>query len=43
MILRNNGNMLVIAPPLVISNEEIDQIVDYLRRAIKDAMKHFNR
>ena len=43
MILRNNGNMLVIAPPLVISDEELDMVLNYLRQAIQAAMKHFNR
>ena len=43
MILRNNGNMLVIAPPLVVTNEEVDEIVGNLRQAISAAMKHFNR
>jgi 4-aminobutyrate aminotransferase-like enzyme len=35
--------MLVIAPPLVITDEEIDMVLDYLRQAIKAAMVHFNR
>ena len=43
MILRNNGNMLVIAPPLVVSDKEIDEIVANLREAIRSAMKHFGR
>ena len=32
MILRNNGNILVIAPALIITNEELDRVVDYLTR-----------
>ena len=43
MILRNNGNMLVIAPPLVISDAELDRVIDYLRKAIQAAMVHFKR
>jgi len=35
--------MLVIAPPLVISDEELDMVLNYLRQAIQAAMKHFNR
>ena len=35
--------MLVIAPPLVVTNEEVDEIVGNLRQAISAAMKHFNR
>ncbi|MGI6353924.1 MAG: aspartate aminotransferase family protein [Lentisphaerae bacterium] len=42
MILRNNGNILVIAPALIITNEELDRVVDYLDQAIPAAMKHFN-
>ncbi|MDD3953970.1 MAG: aspartate aminotransferase family protein [Lentisphaeria bacterium] len=41
MILRNNGNILVIAPALVISNEELDRVVEYLDQAIPAAIKHF--
>ncbi len=41
MILRNNRNILVIAPALIITNEEIDTVVDYLDRAIPAAMEHF--
>ena len=43
MILRNNGNMLVIAPPIVITDEELDLVMNNLRQAIQAAMKHFNR
>lgn len=41
MIMRNNQNILVIAPALVITNEEIDTVVDYLDKAIPAAMEHF--
>lgn len=41
MILRNNGNMLVIAPALVMTREEVDIILGQLNEAIPIAMKHF--
>ncbi|NMA43169.1 MAG: aspartate aminotransferase family protein [Oligosphaeraceae bacterium] len=41
MILRNNGNILVIAPALIITNEELDQVVEYLDQAIPAAIKYF--
>ncbi|OQA80124.1 MAG: putative aminotransferase [Lentisphaerae bacterium ADurb.Bin242] len=41
MILRNNRNMLVIAPALIISKEEVDRVMDFLHRGIRAAMKHF--
>jgi len=41
MILRNNGNILVIAPALIITNEELDKVVEYLDQAIPAAIKHF--
>jgi len=41
MILRANGSILVIAPALVVTREQIDTIVDYLDQAIAAAMKHF--
>ena len=41
MILRNNGNMLVIAPALVMSFEEFDLVMDFLHKGIQAAMKHF--
>lgn len=41
MILRNNGNTLVIAPALVITREEIDLMLGKIHEAIPSAMKHF--
>jgi len=41
MILRNNGNTLVIAPALVITRAEIDTMLGKLYQAIPLAMKHF--
>ena len=41
MILRNNGNMLVIAPALVMTREEVDIILGQLNEVIPIAMKHF--
>ena len=41
MILRNNGNMLVIAPALVMTYEEFDMVMDFLHKGILAAMKHF--
>ncbi|HEY2933683.1 MAG TPA: aspartate aminotransferase family protein [Acidobacteriota bacterium] len=41
MILRNNGDLLVLAPALVIKKEEIDQALALLNQAIPAAMQHF--
>ena len=41
MILRNNRNILVIAPALVISREEIDIMLGYLHKVIPLATEHF--
>jgi len=41
MILRNNGNMLVVAPALVMTREEVDIILSQLNEVIPIAMKHF--
>ncbi|NUN92325.1 MAG: aspartate aminotransferase family protein [Verrucomicrobiae bacterium] len=41
MILRNNGDILVLAPALVISDEEIDFMLDLIERAIVAARRHF--
>ena len=41
MILRNNGDILVIAPALVISQEEIDFMVGLMDEAIAAAVQHF--
>ena len=41
MILRNNGEILVIAPALVMSREEIDTMLDMTNKAIQAAMEHY--
>jgi len=41
MILRNNGDILVLAPPLVVTREIIDEIVGNMERGIIAAMQHF--
>ena len=41
MILRNNGNILVTAPALVISDEEIDVMIAMLEQAIAAATSKF--
>ena len=41
MIMRCNGNILVIAPALVISSEEVNEMLTLLNRAIRLAMEHF--
>ena len=41
MILRNNGDILVYAPALVISKEEIDIMLNLTEEAIQAAMKHY--
>jgi putrescine aminotransferase len=41
MILRNNGDILVLAPALVMSKEEIDWMLDSIGRAIEAAMREF--
>ena len=42
MILRNNAEILVIAPAAVITKEEIDLMIGRLNEVIPLAMKHFN-
>ncbi len=42
MILRNNGDILVLAPPLVITEQLIDEIVDNIDDGIIAAMEHFD-
>ena len=39
MILRNNGDILVFAPALIITEAEIEQIVGTLDRALSAAEK----
>ena len=41
MILRNNGDMLVIAPAMVITKEEIDIMLGKINEAIAFSMQHF--
>jgi len=41
VILRNNGDILVLAPSLVISREEIDMLVDLMDQAIGGAAAKF--
>ena len=41
MILRNNGNILVLAPSLIITAEEVDMVVDLIDRALDAARAHF--
>ena len=41
MILRNNGDILVTAPALVMSREEIDFMLEMIDKSLQAAMKHF--
>jgi adenosylmethionine-8-amino-7-oxononanoate aminotransferase len=41
MILRNNGEILVLAPSLIITQEEIDMVVDMIDRALAAAVREF--
>jgi len=41
MILRNNGDILVLAPPLVVTQEITDEIVDNIEAGIAAAIQHF--
>jgi adenosylmethionine-8-amino-7-oxononanoate aminotransferase len=41
MILRNNGDTLVIAPALTTTREEINYMLDQIERGIGHAEKHF--
>lgn len=41
MILRNNGDILVYAPALIMTPQEIDEMLDKTEDAIKAAIKHF--
>ena len=41
MILRNNGDILVIAPALVMPRTQIDEMLDLMEDAIVAATKHF--
>ncbi len=41
MILRNNGNILVLAPSLIITKKEADFMLDLIERALAGAAKQF--
>jgi len=41
MILRNNGDILVYAPALIMTREEIDQMLDTTEEALAAAVRHF--
>jgi len=41
MILRNNGDILVTAPALVMSREEIDFMLEMIAKALEAAIDHF--
>ena len=41
MILRNNGDILVLAPPLVVTEEIIDEIITNIEGGIIAAIEHF--
>ncbi len=41
MILRNNGDILVYAPALIMTQKEIDEMLARTEKAIKAAVKHF--
>ncbi|OGV77823.1 MAG: hypothetical protein A3K19_01735 [Lentisphaerae bacterium RIFOXYB12_FULL_65_16] len=42
MILRNNGDILVLAPPLIITRKEVDLVVGLMDKAIGAAVKEFD-
>jgi len=41
MILRNNGNILVLAPPLIITRRQVDELLVLLNQALTAAEKKF--
>ncbi|MEW5818110.1 MAG: hypothetical protein AB1798_22315 [Spirochaetota bacterium] len=41
LIMRNNGDILVMAPALIIMKEQIDEAIFVLENAIKEALIHF--
>ena len=41
IILRNNGDILVFAPALIIRREEIDAVISVLEKALEAAARHF--
>jgi len=42
IILRNNGDILVFAPALIIEREQIDGVISVLEKALDTAGRHFN-
>jgi len=40
MILRNNGDILVIAPSLIIKKEEVDMMLEIIEKGIENAIKY---
>jgi putrescine---pyruvate transaminase len=42
LILRNNGDILVMAPALIITEEQIDDCIEILDKALAAAQEHFN-
>lgn len=42
IILRNNGDILVFAPALIITKEQIDEVISVLEKALGAAERHFN-
>ena len=42
MILRNNGDILVMAPALIMTNAQADEMVDGIDKAIAQALAHFS-
>jgi adenosylmethionine-8-amino-7-oxononanoate aminotransferase len=41
MILRNNGNVLVLAPSLIITRAEAEMLIDTIRQALEAAVREF--
>jgi adenosylmethionine-8-amino-7-oxononanoate aminotransferase len=42
LIMRNNGDIIVIAPPLTFKKEHVDIMMDTFENAVKEAIKKFN-
>jgi len=42
IILRNNGDILVFAPALIIRREQIDEVISVLEKALDAARRHFD-
>lgn len=41
MILRNNADILVVAPSLILSKDEADEMLGKIDQVISEAIKHF--